>query len=180
MGIDLEKILNVVGIAESVLTILAILFGGIWAYFNFLKGRKFRPRLEIEISGEPFLKDDVYYIKTILKLGNVGLSNLRIEQKGSALIISSYYSPNDSSKVTDLAGSEVGTFPVFERHEWIEPNETIEEHKVITIPRSAQIALGLHLRIVSRRNTIRRRGIEWNEISIVELLSVENLEETKS
>lgn len=45
-----SKIESILNIAQSFVTIIAILFGGIWTYYKFFKGRTMVRRLELELS----------------------------------------------------------------------------------------------------------------------------------
>ncbi len=38
-------------VLKNVCEIAAITIGGIWTYFNFFKGRTYKPRLECEVDG---------------------------------------------------------------------------------------------------------------------------------
>ena len=174
---ELEIILITTQIIESVFTTIAIILGGIWAYFNFFKARIYKPRLEIDISGTPFRIDDMYYLKSKLQLKNVGLSKFVIEQEGTALIVSSFTQPPNSMEVGYLDKGEIGIFSVFELHSWIEPGESIDIQKLIMIPQSDHIALELRLRIVSQMGNVKKRAIEWNETKIIELPQIKLFKE---
>jgi len=46
---DIKTIVEIIGTA---VTAAAVVIGGSWAYFKFVKGRTYRPRLEVGLSGQ--------------------------------------------------------------------------------------------------------------------------------
>lgn len=154
-------------VVQSACTILAIFGGAAWAYFNFFKGRTYRPRLEPTLSGKFISKDGANYLVTTAQLKNVGLSRVKIKQEGSALQIFSYQITAHVSKVHELKQEYLAIFSAFEAHGWIEPNEVIEDQRFLVMPGDNSAAIRLELRVVSD-------GIEWNSATIVEpILNVE-------
>lgn len=165
--VDWDRTKTIFEVVQSACTILAILGGAAWAYFNFFKGRTYRPRLEPTLSGKFISKDGASYLVTTAQLKNVGLSRVKIKQEGSALQIFSYQIATHVSKVHELKQEYLAIFSVFEAHGWIEPNEVIEDQRFLVMPGGSSAAIRLELRIVSD-------GIEWNVATIVEpILNVE-------
>jgi hypothetical protein len=162
--IDWERTKTIFDVVQSTCTIIAILVGAAWAYFNYFKGRTYRPRLEPKIAGKLSLNDGVSYLVTTAQLKNVGLSRIQIKQEGTALQVFSYYIDAPISKARQLEQKYLAIFSVFEAHGWIEPGEVIEDQNLILLPGGAQPAIRLELRIVSD-------GIEWNTATIVETVS---------
>lgn len=56
---------------------LALIAGGVWAYFKFAKGRTFRDRLIVTVSGRFVSIDGSVFLVVTNLLHNVGLSRLR-------------------------------------------------------------------------------------------------------
>jgi hypothetical protein len=83
--INWSKTKDVFEVLKNVATIIAIGAGAVWAYFNFFKGRTYRSRLEPKVSGKVISHNGAYYLIVTAQLKNVGLSDVRIDQKGSAL-----------------------------------------------------------------------------------------------
>lgn len=159
--INWEQTKLVLEVVQSALTIIALFVGAIWAYFNFFKGRTYRPRLEPKISGQIITKAGANYLIITAQLKNVGLSDVKINQKGSALRLFSYEAEQEFSKVHSVAQTRLLTVGVFEQHGWIEPGETIEDQRLIALPRNELIAIQARIRLVSNR-------IEWNTATIIE------------
>ena len=146
---------------EKIFTILALMGGGLWAYYHYFKGRVYKLRLEPKIFGKVIVRDGVDYLITKIQLKNVGLYKADIEQKGTAFRIFACKPPKVLSKTQSVDLKRLVTFEVFKKHGWIESGETIEEQKMILFPVENQIAYQLQLRVVSKK-------IEWNAILVVE------------
>lgn len=155
---------SVEGSIENVKTIaeiLGLIIGGLWAYYKFFKGRTFRPRLELSVTGKTWHINRVTHIFASVQIQNVGLSKLELSKEGTGLRVLS----QDSTRPDKAAGVVTWkwqmTLPVFERHRWIEPGETISDQNLIALRGEHDSAMKLELRIVSN-------GIEWNSLSIIE------------
>lgn len=146
---------------EKIFTILAIIVGGCWAYFNYFKGRVYKLRLEPKIFGKIIFRDGIDYLIIKIQLKNVGLYKADIEQKGTALRIFSCEPPTEIFETQRVDLERLKTFEVFNKHKWIESGETIEEQKMIAVPAKNQIAYQLQLRIISKK-------IEWNIFEVIE------------
>lgn len=145
---------------EKITQILAIFIGGGLAYIKFFKGRIYNPRLEPKVSGTAICKDGVSYLVAKYELNNVGTSKIEIQQKGSALRVSSYMAPTSVTKAQPLEWMHIGTYEIFEAHKWIESGENIEEKQLIAIPECDQLAFRLELCIVARK-------ISWEAVEII-------------
>jgi hypothetical protein len=141
--------------AEKVSKICAIIIAGLWAYFNFFRGRIYRPRLEPKILYKIFNSEGRYYLIAIIQAKNVGLSKIVIKQEGTGLRVLIF---NQSTSMQKIRGIEIEwdhiqTLSVFENHEWIEPGETIEEQKIIAVSEHKDLAFKLELRLVSNKTS---------------------------
>jgi hypothetical protein len=131
---------------EKVLRILAIVMAGIWAYYRYFRGRTFRPRVELTVSGLVVQKDGKEYMVATVGLQNLGLSRVGIDQIGTALFVST--SNADSSPFFDVEWSRPSGFQVFTTHTGIEPNEPIVNKLLYRLP-TGQSFVKLHLQVVS-------------------------------
>lgn len=159
--VNWSKTKDVFDVLKNAATIIAFGAGGVWAYFNFFKGRTYRSRLEPKVSGKIISRDGAYYLIVTAQLKNVGLSAVRIDQKGSALRVFAYTLGERPSKPRNVEESRLITLSIFEDHGWIEPGELIEDQRLIAIPDSEHVALQIKLRLVSNK-------IEWNSAAIIE------------
>ncbi len=147
---------DVVEILEKLFTIAAIIVGGAWTYYHFFRGRTFTKRLEPGVTAEYFDRNGSAFVRMTLRVKNVGLSSVRITQKGTGVMVSL---ETRAPKTQPITWETHGAFPVFESHGWIEPGESIEEAQLISLPQDATIAVRCELRIVSE-------GLEWNAMTI--------------
>jgi hypothetical protein len=139
---------------EKLFTILAITAGGLWAYFNFFRGRTYRPRLEAEVGGQVIEGDSAYCLLANLQLKNIGLSRVIIKQEGSGLRLFVYEADAYFPAVHSVEWTHLATFSVFEQHQWIESGETINEQRLIALPEKEVLAFKLGLRVVSQNDIV--------------------------
>lgn len=158
--IDLKQIVDIL---VGVLTILAIVCGGIWTYFNFIHGRIYRPRLKLEIEAEVVNYKDTRCLRVTLRINNIGMSRVILLHEGSGLMLYSYKKKNYKSLIHSvLWDEEPYGFSVFEPHDWIESKETIEAKLLIAVPESDDLAWKLDLLISTHATAIlRKKYIVW-------------------
>ncbi|WP_373526062.1 hypothetical protein [Nostoc sp.] len=149
---------------QKIFTIAAFSIGGIWTYFNYFKGRIYKQRLELDILASIIEQNGVKYLIAKISLLNLGLTQTQIKKEGTALVISSYKSPHTSTEnnIFELViWEDVAAYDVFTNHDWIEPNEKLEEEYLILVHQENPMPIKLRLRVTSPTK------IEWNEIKIL-------------
>jgi hypothetical protein len=132
-------------IAEKVARLLAYLVGAAWVYFNFFKGRTYRPRLEAKVLGELSRRGDPELVRAIIQLKNVGLGKVDIQKRGTALRVLAF----DQSVKGNWR--HISTLPILEHHAWIEPNELVEEQTVWPIDLKDIPAVRLEVIVTGRK-----------------------------
>jgi hypothetical protein len=148
--------------AKTISEIIAICIGGLWAYYKFFRGRTFKSRLEFLVSGLVHHDANSAELLASAQMKNIGLSKIRISQRGSALSAFRSLPTGRPDRPTIVEWEQLVVLPVFEKHAWIEPDETIKDQMLIRVDLAESTALKLDLRIVANK-------IEWNESSIVPL-----------
>jgi hypothetical protein len=166
----LGKVQTIADILQKLFTIAAIIVGAIWTYFNFFRGRTYKMRLEPEVSGKAVTINGLNHLVAAIRLKNVGLSRVEIEQKGTALELLAYNAPDGTKNIVSAAWDRLTAFPVFESNRLIEPGEIIEEKRLIVVPTNERTAFRLRLRLVSH-------GSAWEAMDIV-TFSEENASKT--
>jgi hypothetical protein len=166
----LGKVQTIADILQKLFTIAAIIVGAIWTYFNFFRGRTYKMRLEPEVSGKAVTINGLNHLLAAIRLKNVGLSRVEIEQKGTALELLAYNAPDGTKNIVSAAWDRLTAFPVFESNRLIEPGEIIEEKRLIVVPTNERTAFRLRLRLVSH-------GSAWEAMDIV-TFSEENASKT--
>lgn len=162
--VDWDKTSKVFDVLQKVVTIIAIIVGAIWAYFNFSKRRVYMPSLEPKITGKFGCKDGVTYLVITAQLKNVGLSDFKIQQEGTAVIVSSYVASIPPPEAESPKWKEEGIFSVFKVHEHLEPQETVTDERLVLIPNCDKAAVKAYLRVVYQ-------NIEWNTWTIIEQIT---------
>lgn len=146
----------ILDVIDKVTKIAALLVGGAWTYLNYLRGRTFKKRLELRISGKEIQNGDARFLSGTALIKNVGLSKFPIEQRGTGILLSSLKAPAPSQYAALMLEEEIGASEVFTDHAWIEPGETISEDFLVRLPADDErVATKLDLRVVAA-------GIEWN------------------
>lgn len=142
-------------ILEKILKIAAYIIGALWVYFNYFKGRTYRPRLETNLEGELLNIGSTAFVKIVLEIKNVGLSKINIEQEGTAIRILTF----NPSKLED-PWEHQRTISVLSVHKWIEPGETVKEHNLIPLLSKDIIAVRGEVIIVSTKTM-------WETVAIL-------------
>jgi hypothetical protein len=145
------EVKDAVEIVEKTLTSVAILAGGVWAYYNFFKGRVYRTRLEPTASGRLVSDGESTYLIATVTLKNAGLSKVDLHQEGSGLRVFACATGPAVTDARDVEWERIGTFPIFADHRWIEPGEMISEDRMIAVPGKGHVAFLLELRIVAHK-----------------------------
>jgi len=130
----IETLAKLSGILRDVSTATAFLVGGIWAYYKFIKGRVFKPKIEIDIKCTSYnQKAGIFIINSELFVKNLGLSRVEFDKEVSAIriykIINDDVLQADSQRIKEIEWERISTFDILSEHEWIEPNETIKDIK---------------------------------------------------
>ena len=146
---------------QRIVTVLAIIIGGIWAYFNFVRSRTYRPRLEIYVTGLVRQHEERQFLHLSFSVKNVGLTNFDISQTGTGMQLESYGERAYIPEVHAAPWERVTTLPILMNHSIIEPAETVKEEKLIIISEEEVIAYKVTLRLMSVDNT------EWQISSII-------------
>lgn len=157
--------INIVSLIEKLFTILAIIIGALWTYYNFFRGRIYRSRLEPQIVGKLFENDRYFHIQVSSKLKNVGLSKVNINHNASGIRIYSYEIPEDLADIETAEWNRIGTFPVFEKHGWVESGETIEDLTLLSVEKRNYQVFRLVLRVVGRKKSWTTENILYNPIN---------------
>ncbi len=145
-------------VVESILKIIVLLGGAIWGYYKFIKGRVFKSRLELKVTGKVISTDRGTYVLATIQVKNPGLSKIEIDQKGSGVLIYPLSHLIIDENGRDEWGKAKG-FSVLKDHYWIEPSESLEENILLPLPESKPDLLKLRLRINSKKTTWETSGV---------------------
>jgi hypothetical protein len=149
-----------VEVLKNVCEIAAIGTGAIWTYYNFFKGRTYKPRLECGVYGTVEAHSGRLFLKVVVKAKNVGLSRVLIEQSGTALLLYAAEIPNASPwPLQTIWSGSPAAFEVFKDHAWAEPSEPVEDQMLIELPDDRAPAYKLILKVLSKKITWTAKNI---------------------
>lgn len=169
---SINDIVNLVDIPVKILTGLAIIVGGIWTYYNFIQGRIYYPKLEPIINLTIVERDESYYLRASVHAKNVGLSRISFKPESSFVTFCEFPGMGSVDDVYAAESNELSPFEIFKNHNWIEPNEPINDHRLIVVPRKNQVAFGASVHIVGVQHGYfgSPRSFEWyaDQIALVD------------
>jgi hypothetical protein len=160
---------DVTDVVANVVQTGAIVVGGGWAYLKFVRGRTFRNRAEVDVSARAVEGGRLLLAEVTVK--NAGLSRIMIDNKDLKLL-----QLDDLGRDECDPGITVGwgdprqatmTVQVFDKHDWVEPSETIREEVLIVPPEADSPVAAYQLRLWVARERFLRRDIGWVANTIV-------------
>lgn len=118
---------------DKILKLVAVIVGGAWAWMNYLRGRTFKSRLELSVTGKLRKVEGSLHVTTTVVAKNVGLSKVILEQMGSGITYALYSEDSNSADGVSLKELEL-TSSIFTEHDWIEPGEPISTEVFAILP----------------------------------------------
>ena len=146
------------GIADLI-TVLAIIVGGVWAYFRFVKDRTYRPRVELSVRAGYLVPFDGQprHLLCMVWLRNIGGTKLALGQTNSGILLSR---PAENGLAGGFASedwleeSEV-SFTIFPFHAWLESHELIEDCVLIRPTTTASEVIRVEAQVLLHRKSLR-------------------------
>ena len=155
---------DIVEIVSKIITALATIFAGGWAYYRFVKGRVFKPRLTLTASARRFRIQGTEYVLSTIELSNVGLSRIDIE--GATLRVCSLSGKAVTKVLSVPQRVWLDTSRVLLAHSWIESGEVLREQSLITLPLDQRFPILLDFKVLAR-------GVSFSAMAIAEPLDTE-------
>lgn len=142
--IDWQQLSKAVSTFQSCVTIIAICVGAIWALIRFNIFRTLKPRLEFSFDFKCCRTQVNNMMVAIvgLKVINKGSTRIDLRKDSEPRCFLKYGLLGDTTSTDETIiiskSSEDLTYidEVFTAHKWIEPDETIDEVKILQIPMS--------------------------------------------
>jgi hypothetical protein len=153
---DWAKTLDVL---SKITTILVLSLGAIGAYYKFLKGRIFRPRLQLDVGGRVIQEGGVVCLLVNLQIKNVGASTVEFSREGTHIKIYSY-DPEFYEPITHQAvWQSLDTFRIFEHIGWIESGEQTQDALLIALPHQPQVAFRVDMIVIAHDIAFKTRTV---------------------
>ena len=164
----------VIDSSEKLAKIIAIVVGGVWAYYRFFRGRTFKPRLEVGLTGIQCSLGQRAYLYGSGRLRNVGLSRVAIDSSVTALRVFSHVQGDTLESVDAAEWVRDVTLPAFQKHQWIEPGELVEDSWLIALPKGDAMAFRLELRVAGVTTSWSAESIVLPPSPVLSLQSITN------
>lgn len=156
--------------AAAIAQVAALIVGGIWAYFKFIRGRTFSQRLELEVEASLLESGGIKMLRVKISMRNTGLSVLKLSDSVKAVYLygtaSSDWIPSSSIEWSDV----LRLAPIFENHQWVEGGETVADEVLVPVPDTTDgsewLAFRLDVKVGSKRRRL-RRSLLWSATVIV-------------
>lgn len=141
---------------------VALIAGGVWAYFKFAKGRTFQDRLTPTVRGRFVSINGSVFLVVTTQVKNVGLSRIAFDPELSSLVVFEYVS-SEVEEILNIERKPLTSFRVFgDKDKYIEPIEIITRQRLIALPRVSSIGYQLDLEVLSNS------GYAWRATTIVD------------
>jgi hypothetical protein len=160
--VSLESWKTVAEIVQAAITSVAVLLGGIWAYFKLVKGRTFRPRVETGIDATRLGIGGHVGLHVCLRLQNIGGSKVRLCREGTGVMIS-HVADKQPDSPAETQWQQLRVFDAFVKHQWIEPGEPLADELLIRLPTMPEV-VEVKMRIVLNRRIWRNTTVEARRI----------------
>jgi hypothetical protein len=156
--------------SQKVVTALAVIIGGIWAWLKFFRGRTFRSRIELAVSAKIIMSGSSKFLKATMEMKNVGLSQaiLKTDAVYLDVFLIDAATVRSADRLYSARWSEPVTFAVFQDHGWVEPSEEISDELLFQLPDNEQLACKLKLTVNSSGNFLKTQGTRWSATAIVD------------
>jgi hypothetical protein len=147
----------------------AIVIGGIWAYFKFVRGRTFAKRAELSVT-PTLLPVQKPTLKVTATLRNAGLSKLPLRTQ-AVFLYGIYATPTADNPIATGEQQLGKPRKIFAAHHWIEAQETVTDELLLLLPDSQfateheWLAFRVECRVYAKR---RRKGaLNWTASALV-------------
>jgi hypothetical protein len=148
---------------KDLLTVLGIIVGGLFAYYKFLKGRVFKARLELKVSGKITTSGTKRVLIAAAQLKNTGLAQVYLSPLTSINLYRSAPLTSPEKERQPAWAEPVNSFPMFVTHTWVEPDETIYDQILIELRDEQDTAYRLELFVRSRWPSLKERFAAWQK-----------------
>ncbi len=158
------SIKDIVDVLAKSITALATILAGGWAYYRFVKGRVFHPRLILTANAKQLRIEATTYLLSTIELSNVGLSKIDID---AATLRACSLSAEPVPEIAVLPRRLwLDTSRVLLAHTWVEAGEVLKEQNLLTLPLNHRSPVLIDFRVVSR-------GVSFVATAIAEPASTE-------
>jgi len=173
-GLSLTSAQTWINLIGPIITAVVAVLGGSFAYFKFLKGRIFRPRVDVNMSAQWEKSNEENLLKCRIKVKNIGTSKIAVKHKVTGLRVSALAADQPAAPA-DPVWERRKTREILKDHDWIESGETVSDDILLNLG----IAPGL-VKFESRIVVLRAFLLSNIEINAGEIFSTAAANSTKT
>jgi hypothetical protein len=157
--------------AHDIVTSAAVVVGGTWVYFNYIRGRTFAQRAQLDVVSSLKGGGSTRYLCATVTLKNTGQAKLPLNGNMKALRL--YVIVDQASDDISVAKwKRIVTLPIFEQHAWLEAQETVTDTVVYKLcdgdgGSDHYSAYQVEAVVGTRRRIITRKGTLWQSRSLL-------------
>ena len=161
MAVTLSNAETTATLSSSLITTIAVLVGGFWAYFKLVKGRTFSARANIETSGTWCMTQNRHLLKFKVTLTNVGSSRFRYISNDTFLQVRKLTPRQEKAIAGPVFWERAGirhrlfseTVDGTKLYEWwLDPGESTTDEFLIDLQTPEPLAIRYDIRITYRRH----------------------------
>ncbi len=158
-------------IAGTIVTMVATIVAGAWAYYQFVRGRVFKARITLKLNGELLRRSDGLYVVSTVEMINVGLTRVDIQRSGTGLSVFACEPLDDvGSNARNLPRLLLAGFDLFRSHDRAEPGVALQEQRIFALPPRPMVAITLECRVVAH-------GSSFTATSVVKVPNISTTHE---
>jgi hypothetical protein len=166
--VDLKTATDVV---NNIVTSSAVVIGGVWAYFKFVRGRTFARRAELAVSPAIEQSADSLYLSVTITLKNAGLSKLPLNKDMKVVRLFGIADEADQNFTTPK-WERISTLPILDQHDWLEAQETVTDMVIYSLQGSdgkdsGHAAYQVEAIVGAPRRRVTRKGTRWQSRAVV-------------
>jgi hypothetical protein len=161
-GISLASAQTWINVIGPIITAAVAVIGGIFAYFKFIKGRIFRPRVRINMSAEWIKSSAKDLLLARIEVKNIGKSKISIKQEGTGLRVLVLAADQPAAPAA-TAWERRKTCTILKGHDWIESDETVSSDTLLDLG-IAPAPVKFEGRIVVRRTAFSNIAVNASQI----------------
>lgn len=145
----MQIIVDLAQVVRDLVTAIALIIGGGFAYFKFVRGRTFTERLEASVDARLDSTRNLLLVNASAQATNIGLREFHLAREGTALRLFVHRLSEPGSEASEASWELVGSWRVFGEQEILEPGEALQEFKVIETSATGFAAFKLELDVYS-------------------------------
>jgi hypothetical protein len=157
----------------SIAQALAILVGGLWAYFKFFRGRTFARRAEVTLATSGASSSAEEVIRVDITLRNTGASKIELDQDLCVLYLYAATAADVRPGINVNWGEHIVITQILADHGWIEAQEVVREEVLIPLrvddaENAPPVAYKIVCKVIAKR-VFWRKNVQWTANAVVEV-----------